>query len=121
MKLYTSGIKPHKLGSAQDRVIRKYMVSESEKESAKTHLLALLVANSIPFDDPSSSREWESKIRKIWSTYLGLEYGVHIPENTQEELDMMAYYTNTVKNLKPVLSTSKDGGLKVSGLDGLRN
>jgi hypothetical protein len=118
MKLYTSGIKPHKLGSPQDRVIRKYLVSESEKEAAKTHLLALLVANSIPFTDAGASRDWETKIKKIWTTYLGLEYGVHVPEHDEKELDMMAYYNKYVKNLKPVLDATKNG-LRVSGLSGL--
>lgn len=118
MKLYTSGIKPHKLGSPQDRVIRKYLVSESEKESAKTHLLALLVANSIPFTDANASREWESKIKKIWTSYLGLEYGVTTPDNTSEEIDLMEYYNNNIRHLRPKLGATKEG-LVVSGLKGL--
>ncbi len=109
------------MGSAQDRVLRNFLVKESEKEVIKTHLLALLVTNSVPFgEDTNAGREWETKIRKLFTTYNGLEYGIEIPENTEKELEVIKFYNGVIKNLKPVLNKSKDGRFVVSGLDSLR-
>jgi hypothetical protein len=81
--------------------------------------LALLVANSIPFNDQGKSREWESKIKRIWSKYLGLEYGMEISEFTDKEIEMQQYYMTKIKHLKPTISLDKDKKPIVTGLDSL--
>lgn len=120
MKLHMSGMKVPKLGSVQDMVYRQYLSKESQKETKKTQLLALLVTNSVMFGDQNSDREWASKVRKIWNAYIGLEYGVDLPENTEKEMQMIEYYESTIKHLRPKLIRGKDGKPIVSGLDSLR-
>lgn len=108
MKLYTNGIKLPKLGSVEDRVIRQFLTKESEKESKKTQLLALIAVQALPSKD--------DQVKKVWSKYLELEYGVEIPEHTEQELDMMKYYEGVVKHIKPKLSM-KNGKMFVSGFE----
>jgi hypothetical protein len=107
MRLHITGFKLSKLGSIQDRVIRDFMTKESEKESKKVQINAILAIQSLPEDD--------DRVKKLWREYLGLEYGIEIPENSDKEIEMMDYYQKVVKNLKPELSM-KDGKLMVSGL-----
>lgn len=121
MKLYTSGVKMHKLGSPQDRVIRQYLVKESDKEIAKTQLMAMLVSNSIPFANESASREWADRVKKVFSSYMGLEYGIEIPEFSNKETEMIEHYQKKVKHLKPKLHRDKKGRFTVSGLDSLKD
>src|SRR5437763_14744037 len=99
MKLYTSGVKLPKLGSPQDRVIRNYLLKETQKEVAKTQLLAMLVTNSIQFKDASSASDWHDKVKRIWNGYLGLEYGIEIPEHTDKEIQMIEHYNKKIKHL----------------------
>jgi len=115
MRLYTSGVKVPKLGSLQDRVIRQHFNSEAEKETKKVQLLALLAANSVQYSDKEASTKWENKVRAIWNKYLELEYGIEIPEHTENEIKMMEYYNNSIKNLKAKLSI-KDGKLTLFGV-----
>jgi hypothetical protein len=119
MKLFLTGIKLPKLGSLQDRIIRQHMTSESQKETKKVQFLALLAINSVSTADVSSTTEWEKKVKNLWTSYLGLEYGVEIPEDNDKEIEMMEYYQSTVKNLKAQLSM-KAGQLTVTGLDKLK-
>ena len=118
MRLYLSGVKVPKLGTLQDRVIRAHMITESQKESKKTQLLALLVANSIPFDDQNAAENWNTKIKRLWNSYLSLEYGLELPEHTEKEMAMMEYYQNHIKGLKAQL-VMKDGKPTVIGLDSI--
>jgi hypothetical protein len=111
MRLYTSGVKPPKLGTVQDKVIRQFMTSESDKETKKVQILALLAVQTLPAED--------DRVKKIWKSYLGLEYGIEIPEHTDHEKKMMDYYDRVVKKLKPSMFM-KQGKLIVSGLDDLR-
>jgi hypothetical protein len=121
VKMHMSGIAVPKLGSYQDKVFREYLTKDSEKETKKTQLLALLVSNSVTFHEEAAGREWSARVRKIWNEYVGLEYGVEIPEQSNKEMLMMDYYQKTVKKMKPRLSSSKNGGLTVSGLDALKD
>lgn len=120
MKLYTSGVKLPRLGSAQDRVIRSYLLKESQKEVAKTQLLAMLVTNSIQFQDASAASDWHGKVKKIWNGYLGLEYGIEIPEHTDKEVQMIEHYSQKIKHLKPKLTKGDKGRYVVTGLDSMR-
>lgn len=70
--------------------------------------------------DANALREWESKIKKVFTTYLGLEYGFEVPEHTEKEIVMTKYYLDKVKNLKPKLSKNESGQIVVSGLNSLR-
>lgn len=120
MKLYTSGIKVHKLGSPQDRVIRQYLVKVSEKEIAKTQLMAMLVSNSISFATESSAREWTDRVRKVFTNIMGLEYGIEVPEFSDVESKMIKEYQTKVKHLKPKLKRDAKGRFTVTGLDSMK-
>ena len=121
MKLHVSGVKVPKLGSIQDRIIRQHLTKESEKETKKTQLLALLVVNSIPFNNQQAATAWEGKVKKIWKEYLGLELGLEIPEQDEKDEALMEYYLKTVKKLKLKLSKPTKGkaGLVVTGLENI--
>lgn len=121
MKLYTSGVKVHKLGSPQDVVVRQYLVKESEKEVTKTKFMVMLVSNIIPFNNENDSKEWHQKVKKVWSNYLGLEYGVEIPEFSDKETQMIDHYKTKVKHLKPVLKKDAKGQFVVHGLNSLKD
>ncbi len=116
-----AGIKVHKLGSPQDRVLRQYLVKENEKEISKTQLMAMLVTNSIPFNNANDAREWNSKVKQVFSTFMSLEYGVELPEFSDKETQMIEQYTKKVKHLKPKLTKDKKGGFVVTGLDSLKD
>jgi hypothetical protein len=120
MKLYTSGVKLPKLGSPQDRVLRNYLLKESQKEVAKTQLLAMMVANVVQFSDNGAARDWNDRVKKIWNGYLGLEYGLEIPEHTDQEVKMIEHYSKKVKHLKPKLTKGDKGQFIVTGLDALK-
>jgi hypothetical protein len=111
-----SGVKVPKLGSLEDRILRQFLIKESEKEAKKTYMLAMIAANSIQFTDQQAATEWEQKVKKIYNQYLGLEYGIEIPEHDERELQLLEYYQNTVKKLRPKL-VNEGGKLTVFGLD----
>jgi hypothetical protein len=118
MRLHLSGVKLPKYRSLQDRVMRAHLTRESEKETKKTQLLALLVANSIDFENSQSASAWEGRIKSLWNRYLALEYGLEIAPEKEKELQMLEYYQGFVKNLRPTLN-NKDGKYVVTGLDDL--
>ncbi len=116
MKLHVSGVKVPRLGSVEDRVIRQYLTKEAQKETKKAQLLALIAINSAQTTDQNEASEWLNKVRKIFNVYLGLEYGVEIPEQTEIEVKMSNYYEKVVKKMKLKLSKDGTGQLVVSGL-----
>lgn len=118
MKLHLSGVKVPKLGSLQDKVYRQYLTKESQLEVEKTKFAMLQAMTSPTFDDAGKARDWHAKIKKAWANYLSLEFNVDIPEHTEKELQMMEYYENVVKHLKPKLEKSQKG-LAVRGLSDL--
>lgn len=120
MKLYTSGVKLHRLGSPQDRVLRSYLLKESQKEVAKTQLLAMMVTNSIQFQDASAASDWHGKVKKIWNGYLGLEYGIEMPEFSDKETQMIEHYSKKIKHLKPKLVKGDKGQFVVTGLESMK-
>jgi hypothetical protein len=83
--------------------------------------LALLVTNCIPFSDNEKAKEWEQKIRKLFTSFLELEYGIKLPEHTEKELNMLKFYQDKVKGLKPILKVTEKGKFVVSGLDSLKD
>jgi hypothetical protein len=95
-----------------------YVTRESEKETKKTQLLALLVANSVDFGSTQSANAWESKIKNLWNRYLALEYGIELAPEKEKELNMLEYYQGVVQKLKPTLYNDK-GSLVVTGFDSL--
>lgn len=119
MKLYVSGVPVPKLGSLHDRIIGQYLVKEAQKESKKILLTSLLVANTIDAQDAESASAWEKKVRRIYNQYLELEFGIEIPEQTEKETQMLEYYSEVVKGMRPTLKRNKDGSLYVSGLERL--
>lgn len=118
MRLHLSGVKLPRLGSLKDRIMRAHLTRESEKETKKTQLLALLVTNSVDFDNQQSASVWEGKIKSLWNRYLALEYGIELSVEKEKELEMLEYYQEFVKNLRPKLHI-EGGKAVVSGLDSL--
>ena len=112
MRLHVTGFKLPKLGTVQDRVIRQFLTKESEREIKKTQLLAIIAVQSLPAED--------DRVKKLWKEYLALEYGLEIPEHSDQEMQMMEYYQKVVKHLKPQLSR-KNGQLTVSGFGSINS
>jgi hypothetical protein len=120
MKLHLSGVKVPKLGSLQDRVYRDYMTRESQLEAEKMTFIMMQTMMIPTFDNQGKAREWSEKVKRVWSNYLALQYGLEISEHTEKELQMMEYYQSVVKHLKPTLEKNKDGNYNVKGLDQLK-
>jgi hypothetical protein len=118
MKLHLSGVKVPKLGSLQDKMYRQYMTKESQLEVEKMKLVMLNTLTNPSFDDPNKARDWHGKIKKNWADYLAMQFNVEIPEHTEKEMQMLEYYENVVKHLKPKLVKDKKG-LGVTGLNNL--
>lgn len=107
-----------KLGSLQDRVYREYMTKESQLEVEKMKLTMLIAITNPNTSDPNKAREWSATVKKHWSSYLSAQFSAELPEHTEKEVEMMEYYENVVKHLKPKLEKSGKG-LNVKGLDRL--
>jgi len=118
MKLHLSGVKVPKLGSLHDRLYREYLTKENELEAEKMKIVMLNTLTNPTIEDPGKAREWSSTIKKHWARYLSLQFNTDIPEHTEKEIQMMEYYENVVKHLKPKLEKSAKG-LAVKGLSGL--
>lgn len=118
MKLHLSGTKVPPLGSLQDRMYRKYMTKESQLEVEKMKMQMLTALTSPSISDPNKAREWTASIKKHWASYLSAQFHTEMPEKTEKEVQMMEYYENVVKHLKPKLEKSGKG-LNVKGLDNL--
>jgi hypothetical protein len=119
MELHLSGVKVPKLGSLHDRVYREYMTKKSQLEVERTKFHMFNALTNPTIGDAGKAREWSEKIKRIWSNYLALEYGVEVPEYAEREIQMREYYENVVKHLKPVLQKTEKG-YNVKGLDVLR-
>lgn len=107
-----SGIEVPKLGTVRDRVLRQYLTKESELESKKMQFQALIAMMSMP-------QSGGDRIKKLWKDYLGLEFGVEIPEHSDKEVQMYEYYAGVVSKLKPQIGMV-DGKLRVYGMDALQ-
>lgn len=110
--MYLSGIEVPKLGTVRDRVLRQYLTKESELESKKMQFQALIAMMTMP-------KGGGDRIKKLWKEYLGLEFGVEIPEHSDKEIAMHEFYSGVVSKLKPKIGMV-DGKLKVYGMDALR-
>src|SRR5579859_6380867 len=106
MKLHLSGVKVPKLGSLHDRLYREYLTKENELEAEKMKIVMLNTLTNPTIEDPGKAREWSSTIKKHWARYLSLQFNTDIPEHTEKEIQMMEYYENVVKHLKPKLEKS---------------
>jgi hypothetical protein len=80
----------------------------------------MLVTNSRQFNDQSAANDWHDKVKKVWNGYLGLEYGIEIPEHTDKEVQMIEHYNNKVKHLKPKLTKGEKGQFIVTGLESMK-
>ena len=124
MELHLSGIKVPKLGSIQDIIYRQFLDKKSKKEVAKNKMLALLAINSGAFETSDSRDKWSEQVKSAWTSYMGLEYGIEIPEHTDHERRMLEYYNKKVKPLKAVIRSNGKKGrhqkIIVEGLESLK-
>jgi hypothetical protein len=118
MKLHLSGMKVPPLGSLHDRIYREYMTKESQLEVEKMKMSMLTALTNPNIADPNKARDWSSNIKKHWARYLALEFNTEMPEHTEKEVEMLEYYENVVKHMKPTLEKS-GSGYNVKGLDQL--
>jgi hypothetical protein len=96
------------------------MLKESELEAKKMELTMLIALTNPSISDPNKHREWHKAIKGVWSKYIALMLNVEIPEQTQEELEMMEYYETVVKKAKlRLVKTGNKGGIGLEGLDQL--
>jgi hypothetical protein len=120
MKLHLSGVKVPKLGSLHDRVYREYMTRESQLEAEKMKLVMMQTITNPSFDDSGRARQWTENVKKVWTNYLSLQYGLEISEHNEKELHMLDYYSGVIKHLKPTYQKTAKG-IVVKGLDILKH
>lgn len=118
MKLHLSGVKVPKLDSLRDKVYRQYLTKESQLEAEKMKFVMMATMTTPVFDDAGKAREWSEKVRKTWSTFLSLQYGLEVSEHNEKEIQMLEYYESVVKHLKPTLEKTTKG-YNVRGLEAL--
>lgn len=121
MKLHTSGVKPSKLGSIQDRITRQYMLKETELEVSRSQFTMMMALTNPQFNDERGSK-WAGNIKKCWKEYLSLLFNLEVQEETDEEKVLKEYYDQVVSKLRPVIRKDrKTGKLEVSGLDQMKH
>lgn len=121
MKLYVSGVKPHKLGSIQDKVTREYMFKEAELEASRTEFTMLTSLASAEIEDPKTREKWSKTVNASWRKYLKNLFNLDIPETDEREEMLKEYYEKVISKTKPVLHIDKKTkGLSVTGLENLK-
>lgn len=96
------------------------MMKETELEAKKMELTMLIALTNPTISDPNKHRQWNTAIKGVWSKYVSLLLGVEIPEQTQEELDMLDYYETVVKKARlRLVKKGKKNGLGLEGLEQL--
>ena len=107
--MFLSGVHPPKLGSIQDRVLRRYQVLESRKELQKTKLLTQIAIGM----GGAGNQPWFNEIQSIWSEYVNLECGI-VSVVEDRERKMREDY-ETFRYLRPKATITKDGRIEVTG------
>lgn len=121
MKLHTSGVKLSKLGSLQDRTVRKYMLKEAQAEAKKAEFQMLIALTNPDIQDPTKRSDWARTIQKSWKQCLGHIFNIDVPEETPEETALKEYYERVVSKVKPTMRKDrKTGSLSVTGLERLQ-
>lgn len=121
MKLYVSGVKPHKLGSIQDRVVRDYMFKEAELEASRTEFTMLTSLSAADIQDPTNREKWSKTVSKSWRKYLTNLFNIDMPEADEKEELLKDYYEKVVSKAKLVVHVDpKTKALSVTGLEHLK-
>lgn len=71
--------------------------------------------------DGSASREWGQKVNDLWSELQNLELGLPVESHKDKDKELIKFYEERIKPLKPELTVGKDKGLVVTGLDSLKD
>lgn len=117
MKLHVSGVKVPKLGTMQDRVMREYLYKTAQLEIKRTEFMMLAALTGPNLLNPNDKRSWASSISKSWRQYMSLEYNLEMTEHTERELELIEYYTSTVKNAKLQIRVDEKGTPVLNGLE----
>lgn len=123
LKLHLQGVEVPQLGSLKDRVLREAMLHEDKLELKKLEFQMMIALTTPQFSEDGRARSWTENIRKIWRQTVGLTLFVDVPENSEEETQMMEYYANVVSKLRPTAKATRTReGLRIAveGLDRLK-
>ena len=113
MKLHMRGIQVPALGSPRDRVYRDYLVHEQRLDAKKQELALYIAIGSMP--EGSDRREWISRTKKSFDSYVSLMWGMEPQEHSDEEKKLMNYYTKIVKKSKLLIRLKENGQAEAAG------
>jgi hypothetical protein len=120
MRLYTQGVKLPKLGTIQDRMLRQFLVKESELEAKRVEFQMLTLLTNPTAPDEESARKWRRKVTDIWRGYVSRLFVVDIPSEDQDEEKLKTFYLENVKNREIQLRLdSSTGELVATGATGI--
>lgn len=94
--------------------MREFYFKESERNIKHAELLKFAAIGH-----HLGNTKWVEEVEATWKEYVALEFGLedlkNIPVVDQEQKWQAEY--NSIKKLKPKLSVTEDGKLKVSGIN----
>lgn len=118
LKMQSLGIKPPKLGSIQDRVIRTGMTFRDKLEIEKTKFQFMIALSNLSTSDASKSRGWTEMLNKGWENYVSMQFNLEVETERPEEVNLREYYEKRVKHLRPKLRQGENGYV-IEGIDSL--
>lgn len=92
------------------------MMHEARVEAKKHQMLLLLVMGAPSISDPSTRRSWNEQSKKVFTQYVDLIMGIEISEEDKQEQEMMEFYENVVKKVKPTIHKNDSGNVSVKGV-----
>jgi hypothetical protein len=113
MKLHMRGIQVPALGSPRDRVYRDYLIHEQRLEAKKQELASYIALGSIP--EGANKREWATNIKRSFTSYVSLIWGVEPEDYSEDDRKMMDYYSKIVKKSKLLVRQRPDGQVEAAG------
>lgn len=80
----------------------------------------LQVLTSPKFSDAAQQKKWSDHVKQAWTGFLELLFNYKLTEKNEKEIELIDYYQNQIKHLRPKLMRDKVGKLVVQGLDFLK-
>jgi len=82
-------------------------------------MMLLLVMGAPTISDQATRRSWNEQSKKVFTQYVDLLMGIEVSEEDLQEKEMIEFYENVVKKVKPTIHKDKDGKLSVKGVVGI--
>jgi len=96
-------------------VFRDYLIWEARVEAKKHELMMLIALGSANIDNNGQRREWNSSVKKSFTSYVSLLWGSEPKDISQEDEQLMEFYEDVIKKSK-VTVRKTDQGLVATGV-----